>query len=85
MCNGFVFQVSNCLWTLDVTMLVIDMKHAEKRNGKFCCCDEDDNKCENNPDDLGRCNKKKCCILFNVTVSPCTDSASLGACSVFTD
>ena len=80
--NGFVFQVSNCLWTLDVTVLVIDMKHAEKRNGQFCCCDQDE--CENDPNNLGIC-RKKCDVLFHVTVSPCTDSTSPKPCSVFTD
>ena len=49
-------QVSNCLWTLDVTVLVIDMKHAEQRNGQFCCCDEEDT-CAANLTDLGTCEK----------------------------
>ena len=81
----FFFQVSNSLWTLDVTVLVIDMKHAEKKNGKFCCCDEEDmNKCEDYLNDLGKC-RKKCDILFYVTVSPCTDSTNPGPCSVVTD
>ena len=86
MCNGCTFQVSNCLWTLDVTLFVIDMKHADKRNGKFCCCDEKmDNMCEDNLHNLGTCAEGKCDLLLSVTVSPCTESTSPGPCSVSTD
>ena len=80
---GFIlFQVSNCLWTLDVTVLVIDIKHAEKKNGQFCCCD--DNECEDKLNDLDTC-MEKCDLVFNVTVSPCTESSISGPCSLFTD
>ena len=78
----FSFQVSNCLWTLDVTVLVIDMKHAEKRTGQFCCCDKD--KCEDSLSELGTCNEGECDIVFSVTVSPCTESSSPWPCSVST-
>ena len=67
-------------------MFVIDMKHAEKREGKFCCCDEkNDNMCKDNLHDLGTCNEGKCDLMLNVTVSPCTESTSPGPCSVSTD
>ena len=82
MCNGFVFQVSSCQWMLDVTVFVIDMKHAKKKDGKFCCCDIDE--CEDTLSELGTCGKR-CDVLFHVTVSPCTDSTSPGPFSVFTD
>ena len=83
MCDGFSFKVSNCLWTLDVTVLVIDMKHAEKRNGEFCCCDKS-MQCENSLGELEMC-EGNCDLLLNVTVSPCTESRRPGPCSVFTD
>ena len=60
-------------------MLVIDMKHAEKKDGQFCCCDTDI--CEDSPSELGTCVEGRCDVLFSVTVSPCTDSTSLGPCS----
>ena len=83
--DGFSFQVSNCLWTLNVTVLVIDMKHVEKRNEEFCCCDIKDTYCENSLSELGTCKAGKCDIFFNVTVSPCTESMSPGPCSISTD
>ena len=84
MYNGFVFQVSNCQWTLDATVLVIDMKLTVKRNEKFCCCGDNDNKCRSSLAELGTC-KRDCDTLFNITISPCSDTASPGPCSVFTD
>ena len=83
MCNGFVFQVSNSLWTLDVTVLVIDLKHAEKRNGLLCCCDTDN--CEETLSELGTCKERECDIVLSATVSPCTESSSPWPCSVSTD
>ena len=77
--------MSICLWTLDVTLLVIDMKRAAKRNGKFYCCDDYDNHCKDNLYELETCTKAECDLLLNVTVSPCTESTSSGPCSVFTD
>ena len=85
MYNGFVFQVSNCLWTLDVTVLVIDLKHTEKRNGQFCCCDDYDWQCEDSLSALGTCEEGQCDLLLNVTVSPCTEVSNHTPCSVFTD
>ena len=86
MCNAFTFQVSNCLWTLDVIVLVIDMKHAEKNDdGEYCCCDEKGPmKCKDSLSDLGMCEERKCDVVLNVTVSPCTESSSLWPCSVST-
>ena len=83
-CTRFMFQVSNCLWELDVTVLVIDMKHAVKRNEEFCCCDDNDNKCRSSLTELMTC-KKDCDMVFNVTVSPCTESTSSGLCSIITE
>ena len=78
--------MSNCLWTLDVTVVVIDMKHAEKRNGEFCCCDDDyDKNCKKSLSELGMCTEGKCDLLLNVTVSPCTESTSSGPCSIITE
>ena len=77
------FQVSNCLWILDVTVLVIDMKHAEMRNGKFCCCDK--NKCGNSLSELGMCEEGNCDLLLSATFSPCIESTSPAPCSVFTE
>ena len=77
--------MSNCLWTLDVTLLVIDMKHAEKTNGHLCCCDVYDKHCVDSLSELGTCEEGNCDRLFNVIVSPCTESTSSGPCSVFTD
>ena len=78
-------QVSNCLWTLDVTVVVIDMKHAAKRNGQFCCCDNSYDPCQNSISELGTCKEGKCDLVLNVTVSPCTEITSPGPCSIFTD
>ena len=61
------------------------MKHAEKRNGRFCCCDAYDKYCEDSLYELGMCEEGKCDISLHVTVSPCTESSSSGPCSVFTD
>ena len=82
MCVGFSFQVSNCLWTLDVTVLVIDMKHVEKTFGEFCCCDTSE--CADSLIELGAC-EARCDLLLNVTISPCTESTNPGSCSVITD
>ena len=84
MCDDFSFKVSNCVWTLDVTVLVIDMKHAEKRNGQYCCCDVKENVCENSLNEPGMC-EGNCDLLLNVTASRCTESTRTGPCSVFTD
>ena len=85
----FFLQVSFSLWTLDVTVLVIDMKHAEKRNGKFCCCDDDHIMCQESLNDLGTCEEGNCDIILSVIVSPCTGSGSGTGrhwpCSVSTD
>ena len=80
-----MFQVCNCLWTLDVIVLVIDMKHAEKRNGEFCCCDADQKDCEDSLSALGTCEEGKCDLLLSVTVSPCIESSNHEVCSVVTD
>ena len=78
--------MSNCLWTLNVTVLVIDMKHAKKRNyERFCCCDDINKDCENSLSELGTCEAGNCDIIFNVTVSPCTESTNPGPCSISTD
>ena len=82
MCNGFTFQVSNCLWTLDVVVVVIDMKHTVKRNEKFCCCGVEGMDCVNNKSDLEMCAEGECDVLLSVTVSPCTESSSPWPCSV---
>ena len=84
-CDGVSFQVSNCLWMLNVTVLVIDMKHAEKRNEEFCCCDIKDTYCENSLIELGMCKVGKCEIFFNVTISSCTESTSPGPCYLSSD
>ena len=76
--------MSNCPWTLDVTVFVIDMKHAEKRGDKFCCCDDGDKDCKDSLSEVGMC-EGNCDLLLNVTVSPCTESLSSGPCSVITD
>ena len=70
---NFSFKVANGLWILDVTVLVIDMKHAEKRNEEFCCCDR--KKCEDSLSELGTCKEGKCELLLSATVSPCTSPA----------
>ena len=60
--------------------------HADKRNGKFCCCDEkQDNMCEDYLHNLGTCMEGKCDLLLSVTVSPCIESTNPGPCSVSTD
>ena len=77
--------MSNCLWTLEVTVLMIDLKHAEKRNGEFCCCDDHDDDCKNSLSELEACEEGQCDILLSVTVSPCTEISDHGPCSVYTD
>ena len=79
---AFSFQVANCQWTLDVTVLVTDLKHAEKRNEQFCCCDKD--KCVDSLSELGTCVEGECDIVITVTVSPCSESSSPWPCSVST-
>ena len=66
-------------------MFVIDMKHAEKRNEQFCCCDDSYDPCENSLSDLGKCKERKCDVLLKVIVSPCTENTSSGPCSIFTE
>ena len=83
MCDGFLFKVSKCLWTLDETVLVIDMKQAEKIYGELSCCDNY-NSCDNSPSELGTC-IEKCDLLLNVTVRPCTECKSLELCFVFNE
>ena len=77
--------MSNCLWKLDVTVLVTDLKLAEKRNGQFCCCDADDKDCEDSLSELGTCAEGQCDLLLSGTVSPCTEVSNHTPCSVFTD
>ena len=77
--------MSNCLWTLDVILLVIDMKHAEIDNGEFCCCDNDDDPCTKYLNQLVTCTERRCDILFNVQVSPCEENSSSEPCSLSTD
>ena len=78
--------MSNSQWTLDVTVLVIDMKQVEKKDGEFCCCDAMgmDMDCQESPSEVGTCEVGKCDPLLNVTVAPCTESTSSGPCSVST-
>ena len=75
--------MSECLWTLDVTVLVIDMKNAAKAYGEFSCCDK--GKCAKSLSELGTCGEGRCDLLLSVTVSPCTESTSSAPCSVFTE
>ena len=63
-------------------MLVIDMNHAEKRNGQFCCCDKE---CEDSLSELGTCAEGQCDLLLSVTVSSCTESSNHKVCSIVTD
>ena len=86
-CKYFL-QVSNCQWTLDVTLHKFELMYNIERseNGKFCCCDDDET-CKKDPSDskLQECPSEECDIYFDVSVTPCNGGMGQGRCSVSTD